>query len=152
MFFKRLSLATREKLCQCVPYRCRRSSVVEHTLGKGEVESSILSGGTITALILTVLSAFSFGATAQELTEAACKDIMKRARNNPNYSPELSASKHRPANLESHNQLPPSLQVKNQNFMGHTVSVKASDLNPSSSGNVPEGLINRCKKLYPTLK
>ena len=26
----------------------RRSSVVERTLGKGEVESSILSGGTIT--------------------------------------------------------------------------------------------------------
>ena len=28
----------------------RRSSVVEHTLGKGEVESPILSGGTIFSL------------------------------------------------------------------------------------------------------
>ena len=27
-------------------YGCRRGSVVEHTLGKGGVESSILSGGT----------------------------------------------------------------------------------------------------------
>lgn len=29
------------------PGRCCRSSVVEHSLGKGEVDSSILSGSTI---------------------------------------------------------------------------------------------------------
>ena len=31
----------------CVLWLCRRSSVVEHTLGKGGVESPILFGGTI---------------------------------------------------------------------------------------------------------
>jgi hypothetical protein len=31
---------------------CRRSSVVEHTLGKGEVESPILSDGTILFLYI----------------------------------------------------------------------------------------------------
>jgi hypothetical protein len=150
MFFKRLSIATCEHLCQCGRCRCRRSSVVEHTLGKGEVESSILSGGTIAALFLAFLITPSINAAALELTEAACKDIIKRARNNPNYSPERSTSKG--PDLEPQNQLPPSLQLKNQEFMGHKISLEAKDLSPSSSGKVPEGLVNRCKKLYPSLK
>ena len=43
-------------LMRGLPSPCRRSSVVERTLGKGEVLSSILSGGTIGGgLFLTLL-------------------------------------------------------------------------------------------------
>src|SRR5712691_6592883 len=49
--FRPLTLPSGGASCiPCPPARapCCRSSVVEHPLGKGEVESSILSGSTIT--------------------------------------------------------------------------------------------------------
>ncbi len=152
MFFKRLRLASHEQLCQCEPCRCRRSSVVEHTLGKGEVESSILSGGTIASLSFVFLCLFTLKGHAQELTEAVCRDLIKRDRNDPNYSPERSASKYRPADLGPQNQLPSSLKLNAQEFMGYKFDVKTKDLNQSSNQKVPVGVVIRCKKLYPSLK
>ena len=64
------------------PSTCCRSSVVEHSIGNGEVDSSILSGSTILFGSITHRSAFS-QLEMPEFCSFPCPSSLKRAQGRP---------------------------------------------------------------------
>ena len=86
--------------------RCR-SSVVEHSLGKGEVESSILSGSTICPIDFSKVSAFVGLFSAPLLHRAATQMVLRMAR---------PAKRKGTANHQYRKRIPPDVQKRLQNL------------------------------------